>query len=115
MPGLKTRDSSGLAFLSGGGEMGERISSFNWSKTPLGAPSQWPQSLRAALSICLGSRFPIVIWWGRKHLTQLYNDGYIPFLGPAKHPFFLGRSGRKCWSEIWETMGPMWDRVFATG
>jgi hypothetical protein len=25
-----------LAFLAGGGEMGERIRAFDWSKTPLG-------------------------------------------------------------------------------
>jgi hypothetical protein len=27
-----------LAFLAGGGEMGEHIRAFDWSKTPLGPP-----------------------------------------------------------------------------
>ena len=32
-----------------------------------------------------------------------------------KHPQWLGRSGAQCWSEIMETMGPLWDQVLATG
>ena len=104
-----------LDFLSGGGEMGERIRAFDWGKTPLGSPEEWPQSLKAAVSICLRSRMPIVIWWDKDQSIQLYNDAYISFLGPSKHPAFLGRSGRECWREIWDTMGPLWDKVFGTG
>jgi signal transduction histidine kinase len=36
-------------------------------------------------------------------------------LTAAKHPQWLGRSGAECWSEIMETMGPLWDQVLATG
>jgi hypothetical protein len=46
---------------------------------------------------------------------MFYNDAYIPILGVKKHPGWLGRSGRECWSEIWPVMGPMWEGVFATG
>jgi signal transduction histidine kinase/CheY-like chemotaxis protein len=102
-------------FLAGGGEMGERMRSFDWARTTLGLPERWPPSLKAAVTLCLGSRFPIVIWWDREETIQLYNDAYISFLGPNKHPAFLGRSGRECWREIWDTMGPLWERVFATG
>src|SRR5262249_40400465 len=84
-------------------------------KTPVGPVETWPQGLKAAVSICLGSRYPIVIWWGREDFTQFYNDAYIPILGITKHPGWLGRSGREGWSEIWPTMGPMWEGVFATG
>jgi len=31
-------------FLSGGGEMGERIRSKDWSKTPLGDVRHWPKA-----------------------------------------------------------------------
>jgi hypothetical protein len=75
-----------LAFLAGGGEMGERTRAFDWSKSPLGPVETWPQSLKAAVSVCLGSRFPIVIWWGNPAFTMFYNDAYIPFLGVTKHP-----------------------------
>ena len=95
--------------------MGERIRSFDWSKTVLVPVEQWPQSLRTAVRICIGSRNPIVLWWGRSALTQFYNDAFISFLGNKKHPGFLGGSARECWSEIWEPMGPMLEHVFTTG
>ena len=95
--------------------MGERTRAFDWSGTCLGAVEGWPQSLRTAVSICLGSRYPIVLWWGNPAYTTFYNDGYIPMLGVTKHPGWLGRSGRECWSEIWPTIGPMLEGVFAGG
>ena len=104
-----------LSFLAGGGEMGERARGLDWASTPVGSPEQWPQSLKTAVSICLGSRYPIVIWWGNPAYTMFYNDGYIPVLGVTKHPGWLGRSGRECWSEIWSIIGPMLDGVFASG
>src|SRR5579872_3695284 len=101
--------------FSGGGEMGERIRSFDWAKTSLGPIDRWPESLKTAVRICVGSRNPIVLWWRRSTLLQFYNDAYISFLGSKKHPAFLGRSGRECWSEIWETIAPMLELVFTTG
>src|SRR6266478_9874625 len=88
-----------------GGEMGARMRSFDWSKTVLAAPDAWPPSLKTAVSICLSSRFPIVIFWGRE-FAVLYNDAYIPILGP-KHPWALGTPAEECWHEIWEIIGPM--------
>ena len=54
-----------LAFLAGGGEMGERIRSFDWAATALGPPETWPQSLRSAVSIMLPSKAQIVLFWAR--------------------------------------------------
>lgn len=113
--GLPKSDAADLIFLSGGGEMGERMRAFDWSTSPVGPPAQWPQSLKTAVSICIGSRYPIVMWWGHPEYTMFYNDGYIPVLGVTKHPGWLGRSGRECWKEIWSTVGPMLDGVFETG
>src|SRR5689334_4624093 len=112
----KTAPQSGdLSFLKGGGEMGERMRAFDWSNSPVGPAAQWPQSLKTAVSICIGSRYPIVLWWGDPEYTMFYNDGYIPILGVTKHPGWLGRSGREAWKEIWSTVGPMLDSVFQTG
>lgn len=100
--------------LVGGGEMGRLMRSHDWSKTPLGPPEHWPQSLRTAVSICLNSQFPIILWWGPQ-LTVLYNDSYTPFLG-IKHPHAaLGKPGRECWHEIWHIVGPMLEGVLETG
>jgi GAF domain-containing protein/CheY-like chemotaxis protein len=99
----------------GGGELGALMRALDWAKTPVGPISQWPQALRTAVSICLNSRFPMVLWWGQPAYTMFYNDAYRPVLGRTKHPGWLGRSGRECWHEIWDLVGPMIDSVFATG
>ena len=99
-----------LQFLAGGGDMGERIRAFDWTTTPLGAPAQWPQSLRTALSILLDSPFPMLIAWG-EGFTQFYNDGYRPILGATKHPGALGSSTPATFPEIWHIIGPMFDQA----
>jgi PAS domain S-box-containing protein len=100
--------------LPGKSEMARLMREFDWSTSEVGIPEKWPESLKTAARICISTRNPVVLWWGAS-FTQFYNDAFISFLGPRKHPAFLGRSGRVCWNEIWETMGPMWERVFATG
>ncbi|HLO47661.1 MAG TPA: hypothetical protein VK211_04505, partial [Kamptonema sp.] len=99
--------------FAGGGEMGALMRSHDWSTTPLGAVTEWPQSLRTALSICLNSRFPMVIWWGPQ-LVLLYNDAWRPVLG-NKHPQALGRAGCEVWGEIWDIIGVQLNTVLATG
>jgi hypothetical protein len=59
----------------------------DWSTTPIGPADGWSPSLRTALSICLESRFPILIWWGPE-FVMLYNDAYAPDREQAS-----GRSG----------------------
>jgi hypothetical protein len=100
------------AWLAGGGEMGARMRAKDWSTTPLGPLETWPQSVRTAVSICLNSRFPILLWLGPE-LRLVYNDTYIPFLGETKHPAMLGAPGRQAWGEIWSTIGPMHEEVAA--
>src|SRR5579864_2745963 len=99
--------------LAGGGQMGERMRSMDWSRTPLGPLSQWPQSLKTSVSICLASRFPIVMYWGPEYVV-LYNDAYSTILG-SKHPWALGQRCRDCWAEIWDTIGPMLEGVIQSG
>src|SRR5262249_52889042 len=82
--------------------------------TALGQPETWPVNLRVALGVCLTSRFPMHVWWGRP-LTLFYNDAYIALLGPSKHPAALGHSGRDACVEIWDTIGPTIERVFSDG
>jgi len=95
--------------------MGERTRSLDWSRTAVGPIERWPHSLKTAVSICLGSRHPMVVWWRRPEYIQFYNDAYISFLGRAKHPAYLGRSARECWSEIWSIIDPMLEGVYETG
>lgn len=104
----------GLEFLWGCGEMGAQVKTFDWSRTPLGPPQQWPENLRVTAGICLSCRFPTHVWWGPE-LTLLYNDGYIPFLGPERHPGVLGRPAREAWASSWDRIGPVIGNVLATG
>jgi PAS domain S-box-containing protein len=104
---------SELAFMEGGGETGALMRTHDWASTPLGPPKSWTQSLRAAVSIMLNSRYPIALYWGPE-LALLYNDAWSPIPG-GKHPWALGRPGREVWPEIWDTIGPLYERVFATG
>jgi hypothetical protein len=98
----------------GDSKMAARMRAHDWRATPLGNPGTWPTALRVALGICLGSRFPLHVWWGSE-LTLFYNDACIPFLGSSKHPAVLGRSGREAWAEIWHQIGPMIGRVLGEG
>jgi signal transduction histidine kinase len=98
----------------GASELAQRMRALDWSKTDLSSPDRWPEHWRTAARLCLTSRIPVVMYWGAA-FTVLYNDPYISFLGETKHPRFLGRPGRECWSEIWDTIGPMLQSVDATG
>ncbi|MDC0714823.1 ATP-binding protein [Stigmatella sp. ncwal1] len=99
--------------VAGGSEMGERIRAMDWTGTPLGPVEHWPQSLRSALSICLGSSFPIALYWGPS-FTLIYNDAWSPIAG-RKHPHVLGRGGEEVWPEIWDTLQPLLKKVIQAG
>jgi PAS domain S-box-containing protein len=105
---------SGMDFLAGSGEMGERIRAFDWARTPLGPIDTWPQSLKTSVSLILSSRHPMWIGWGPE-MTFLYNDAYVHVLGAAKHPGALGLPASKVWAEIWHICGPLADKVFTQG
>ncbi len=99
--------------LTGGGAMGAQARALDWVATSLGPMARWPQSLRTAASICLASRFPMIILWG-PDLVQIYNDGYWPILG-TKHPEAMGQPTRACWPEVWAFNAPIYDAVRARG
>ncbi len=96
---------SGQDFLRSGGEMGTLTRDHDWTKTPLGPPATWPQSLKTAVRLLLSSQHPMFIWWGPE-LIQFYNDAYRQTMGPERHPSALGQRGRDCWGEIWDIIGP---------
>lgn len=98
------------AFLSGGGEMGQRIREYDWNNSSLGDPAGWPQSLKTTIRLMLSSGHPMFIWWGQD-LIQFYNDGYRPSIGMDRHSSALGQKGAVCWAEIWPIIGPQIDYV----
>jgi PAS domain S-box-containing protein len=104
-------DESRLAFLRDGGEMGARIRAYDWAKSPLGRPEDWPQALKTAMGMLLSTKFPMFIAWGPE-LRFLYNDAYSDILG-AKHPAALGHAFEDIWAEIWDEVGPLARRAVA--
>lgn len=95
------------AFLQGGGKVGALMRRHDWSRSPLGSPDHWPQSLRSVVGLLLHSKFPMFVAWG-PDLGFLYNDAYAEILG-AKHPAALGARFYDIWSEIWDDISPLID------
>ena len=104
---------SNASFLAGGGEMGARMRTLDWSRTPLGAPEQWPQSLKTILRVMLDSRYAMWMLWGPE-LTFFCNDAYLPTLG-IKGTWVLGSRSDKVWEEIWPDIGPRITQVLRRG
>ncbi|MFG3705043.1 SpoIIE family protein phosphatase [Micromonospora sp. NPDC047670] len=101
------------AAFAAGGEMGERMRSFDWSATPLGSPDRWPSALCAAVGMMLASSAQIVMFWGEEELA-FYNDAYRPTIG-GKHPDVLGQPAREHWVETWDVLGPLLEGVRRDG
>jgi signal transduction histidine kinase len=100
--------------IHGAGEMADMTRAYDWSRTPVGAISQWPDLLLSTVNTLLASRQPMFLWWGNE-LIQFYNDAYRPSLGTDKHPYALGQRGPECWPEIWPIISPLIDEVMQRG
>jgi signal transduction histidine kinase/CheY-like chemotaxis protein len=104
---------AGVDFLSGGGEMGARMRALDWTRTPLGAPPGWPQSLKTIVRVMLDSRYAMWMLWGPE-LTFFCNDAYLPTVG-IKRDWVLGARSDKVWEEIWPDIGPRIQHVLEHG
>ena len=100
-------------FLSSFQELGGCICNYDWSATPLGAIGTWPQSLRTALSACLGSPLVTAVLWGPDY-RMLYNDAYAATLSD-RHPWALGRPIVEVWAEIGDLLAGQLAQVMRTG
>ena len=101
---MTQRHQTAEQLFAGTSEMARLMRLYDWSKTSLGSPEQWPQSLKTTVRIVLTSRQPMFVWWG-DDLINLYNDAYKAIVG-GKHPEALGQPASVVWQEIWEQVGP---------
>ncbi len=101
-------------WVRGGGVLGQLVREFDWTKTPLGAIEEWPQSLKTVVRTLLASRFAMWMGWGPE-LTFLYNDDYARMTLGKKHPWALGKPFQEVWREIWDDLAPRIRRVMDTG
>lgn len=100
---------SWFARATAGSAAGELARATDWASTPVGDPETWDPAVRAAVTLCFGTRFPALLAWG-PDLTMLYNDGYTPMLG-ERHPAAMGRPLAQVWADVWPEIDPMIDRV----
>lgn len=107
--------------VAGGGEMGrfmrdsfgDASRTLDWSTTAVDAVETWPQSLKTAIRIILGSRYPMFVWWGPQ-MINFYNDAYAPMLG-QRHPAALGRPAFQVSANVWDVVGPQAEAVLNAG
>lgn len=85
-------------FLAAGGEAARLTQAFDWSSTTLGPIDEWPQHLRAAVSMTLHSHVPIILLWGWEG-HMIYNDAFAIFAG-HRHPGLIGAKVREGWPEV---------------
>ncbi|MBS1150632.1 MAG: sensor hybrid histidine kinase [Myxococcaceae bacterium] len=100
--------------FAGPGEIRARCRAIDWSATALGPAADWPRSLRLAVRMCLGARFPMTVWAGPE-LVLIYNERYPAVLGSDRHPWALGRPAREVWPELWDRLGPELEQVIQHG
>ncbi len=93
--------------------MGARMRALDWTKTPLGHPNRWPQSLKTIVRVMLDSRYAMWMLWGPE-FTFFCNDAYLPTVG-IKSEWVLGARSDKVWEEIWPDIGPRIMRVLELG
>ncbi|MBF5045628.1 MULTISPECIES: ATP-binding protein [Myxococcaceae] len=106
-PKAQPRQAQVFSFMEGGGQVGALMRVHDWSKSPLGPPQGWPQSLRSVVGLLLTSKFPMFVAWGPE-LGFLYNDAYAEILA-GKHPASLGARFEDIWREIWPDIKPLID------
>ena len=85
------------------------IARLDWENSPLGAASNWPQSLRTAVDIVIHSPMPMLLLWGPQ-LTQIYNDGFALLAG-SKHPQAFGQPTHQIWPELKDFTDPIYHAV----
>jgi len=85
------------------------IARMDWTRSPLGPASTWPQSLRTAVDIVIHSPMPMLLLWGSQ-LTQIYNDGFALLAG-SKHPQGFGQPTHQIWPELRDFTDPIYSAV----
>ena len=100
--------------LAAAGRVGHDLLAVDWSRTPLGPPESWSDSLCHEVGQLLSSRFPMWLAWG-EDLTFICNEGFRRQTLGRKYPWALGRPAREVWAEIWSDLEPRFEQVLTTG
>ena len=102
--GDRAQSTSAVPFR-GGGDAGALLRALDWSASPLGEPTAWPDALKSAIALMLASAHPMMVLWGPR-LVVFYNDAFRQSLGPEKHPRAMGKSLRAAFPESYPLLEP---------
>ncbi len=97
----------------GNSQIATLVRALGASDHPLGAPAQWPVTLRAAIDFMLPSHVQIALLWGPEFIT-FYNDAHIPAIG-EQHPGAFGRPASESGAGPWDELRPLLERVLHHG
>ncbi|MGH7958089.1 MAG: PAS domain-containing sensor histidine kinase [Opitutaceae bacterium] len=90
-----------------------RFRATDWSRTALGPPDTWPESLRVIVALCLVSELPVVVWWG-ENKAMFHNDQFTHLLGGRAWHLPASRD-REPATGGWNLVAPLLEQVYATG
>ncbi|RYF90023.1 MAG: hypothetical protein EOO00_09405, partial [Chitinophagaceae bacterium] len=86
------------------------INRMDWSVTPVGDRSLWPQALIAAIDTVLGASYPVFLFWGKEH-TFFYNDAAASLFPVAQQPGHLYTQALYAWPDMWYRIQSIVDEV----
>ncbi len=109
----RSRGRAGLddwSFLTSDGRVARLLRAADWSRSPLGPPSAWPDLLRSILATILTSPQPMFISWG-PDLTILHNDACEALLG-LRAEGGPGRPFPELWPDLWDDIAPVVGKAY---
>jgi hypothetical protein len=102
-------------FLGAGAEIAHFIINKNWSRTVIGSPDTWPQSLLSTLNIIFNVQIPFVLFWGPQQIC-FFNERFYSLLNADDKKFiFFGEKGEICLPRIWHLIQPTVNNVMSNG
>jgi PAS domain S-box-containing protein len=90
---------------------GERIRGFDWSATPLGPMTAWPERLRVAADLCERSALPSLLYVGPERIL-LHNHAWTEMAGGTPT---LGLPATAVSPSLWPAVRDLADQVSRTG
>lgn len=92
--------------------MSALIEAQDWAATAFGPRTGWPENLESCLSLCMGARFPLAVWWG-SGLVQLYNDAFRRAIGEDRHLSGFVVPLADGWPDLWPLLSPSTEAILA--
>jgi hypothetical protein len=81
--------------MGAGAEIAHLITNKDWTRTVIGSPDTWPQSLHSTLNIIFNVHIPFVLFWGPQQIC-FFNESFYSLLSADDKKFIFGEKGEIC-------------------